>query len=531
MIIDAQDPAAGIPGAADVCIIGAGAAGIALALELGSRGRRVLLVEAGGTRFDATSQRLFEGEATGDPFPPLRDTRLGALGGTTEVWAGHCRPLEARDFGGSDGRVGWPFGPEALDPWYRRAQAFLGLTVLDFDTDAWASRLRLDPILRDDAVVRTWIFQISALRAGRHYRGQLEASRDIEVLLHAPVLRLHLAESGTRVERAAVRTLRGRGFDLRARCFVLAAGGIENARLLLLSADVPAQAPGNARGLVGRFFTDHAFADPGYLEAAGHGLRLDGYLPQRAAHGAGTCSIRGALTLDPAVLDREQLQNGALLFYPRYASHEVFATREVREFLEAIAKLTGKAVPGGSGTHLARALRAPRHVAVAILRKLVVANGPARRWWLRAMFETESRFDNRVTLGSQCDTLGRPCARIEWRLSDRDIHSMRRFMSLMDDAFRRHRLGRIVPAFTDDDASWRAAIIGGKHHMGTTRMHRDPVLGVVDENARVHGTTNLFVAGSSVFPAGGLVNPTLTLVALALRLADHIDRAGRERFT
>jgi choline dehydrogenase-like flavoprotein len=242
------------------------------------------------------------------------------------------------------------------------------------------------------------------------------------------------------------------------------------------------------------------------------------------ARDPGAGSIRGALSLDVAVLEREQLRNGALLFYPRYESHEVFATREVKEFLEAAAKLYGKAVPGGVGSHLARALRAPGHVALAIWRKLVITNGPARRWRLRAMFETESRFDNRVTLAAQRDALGRPCARVEWRLGERDIHSMRRFMRLMDDAFRRHHLGRIVPAFPDDASAWRSAIIGGKHHMGTTRMHRDPALGVVDENAQVHGTTNLFVAGSSVFPCAGLANPTLTLVALAMRLADHIRR-------
>jgi choline dehydrogenase-like flavoprotein len=169
-------------------------------------------------------------------------------------------------------------------------------------------------------------------------------------------------------------------------------------------------------------------------------------------------------------------------------------------------------------------MRAPYQVAIAMLRKLTVADGPARRWRLRAMFETESQYDNRVTLSQEMDELGRPQARVEWRLSERDLRSMRLFMHRLNESFRRASLGHVELGFDDDISGWRGAAIGGKHHMGTTRMHRDATQGVVDADALVHGTSNLFIAGSSVFPGGGFANPTLTIVALAIRLADHLKR-------
>jgi choline dehydrogenase-like flavoprotein len=185
-------------------------------------------------------------------------------------------------------------------------------------------------------------------------------------------------------------------------------------------------------------------------------------------------------------------------------------------------KLRGRNIPGGTAGHFARAARAPHRVAVALGRKLLVPDRPARRWRLRAMFATESRFENRVTLGSARDSLGRPVARVEWRLGDDDLRSMRRGAALMDAALGRAGHGGLELAFPDQPSAWRAAAVGGKHQLGATRMHPDPARGVVDEHGRVHGVGNLYLTGSSVFPYGGYANPTLTIVALAVRLAEHL---------
>lgn len=518
----------------DVCIVGAGPAGITLALELDGAGLSVCLLEAGGEAYDRDTQRLYEGEIFGDRCPPLRDTRLGALGGSSSVWAGWCRPLEAADFESRAGVAGsgWPFGRDELMPYYRRAQERSGLGPFEYDAAFWQEQLQHPPLLNGDEMVEHAMFHILALRFGANYRGRLEASRNVHLLLHAPVKQLQIAPNGS-VDGVAVATLDGLHARVQARRYVLAAGGIENARLLLASADSPERAPGNAADLVGRFFTDHPFVNVGTLVLDGAARDLDFYFPQPVSpagepqsNGGRQPAVRATLTLSRAALDAEPIQNAALFFHPRYESHPVFASSEVRAFLELWDKMRRKSVPGGLAPYFRRAIRKPHRLAHAALRKLLVRAGPAKRWRVRAMFETESRYDNRVTLSTARDELNRPRVRLQWRLSKHDLHCMGRTMRLFDEAFRRNGVGRLELAFPDTMDGWRGALEGGKHHMGTTRMHADPRRGVVDPDGRVHGAPNLYVAGSSVFPSGGYANPTLTIVALAIRLADHLRQTS-----
>jgi choline dehydrogenase-like flavoprotein len=518
----------------DVCIIGAGPAGISLALELDGTGLRVCLLEAGGERYHRASQQLYEGEFLGDRYPPLRDTRLAALGGTSSVWAGWCRPLETEDFEAprSEGACGWPFSRDELMPHYHRAQHRCGLGLFEYDAEFWQARLQHIPLLADDETVRHAIFHVLPQRFGARYRAQLEASDNVQLVLHAPVERLLVTANGT-VEGVAVRTLDGSRSRVRARRYVLAAGGIENARMLLLSADSPERAPGNAHGLVGRYFTDHPFVNVGTLILDEGPRALDFYFPQPVApleaapaNGSRRPAVRATLTLGRKLLAAEQLQNAALFFHPRYESHPVFASAAVRAFLELSDKLRHKAVPGGIAPYLGRAVRAPHHIALAAMRKLSLRDAPAARWRARAMFETRSRIENRVTLSAARDALDRPRARVEWRLADDELKGMQRAMQVFDERFRRAGVGRLELAMPNTPQGWRDVLEGGKHHIGTTRMHADPRHGVVDADGRVHGSENLYVTGSSIFPSGGYANPTLTIVALAIRLADHLRAAA-----
>jgi choline dehydrogenase-like flavoprotein len=522
MILDAGKGFGHEPPRYDLCIVGAGPAGITLGMELESSGWRVCVLEAGGTAYERDAQRLFEGQVLGQPYPPLRDTRVGALGGSTTVWAGWCRPLDALDFEQRDwcAAEGWPFGREELEPWYARAHELCGLAAFDYEPAHWSAALGPEHILASDSTFANQIFHVNIQDFGRRYRGRLEQSRAIDLVLHAPVTRLHL--DGPSCTAAEVRTLNGHELTIRADRFVLAAGGVENPRLLLLSAADPsgADAPGNATGMVGRCFADHAYVDFGTLVL--RQANALAFYRLQPAEPAGEAMVRGVLSVRREAGERERLLNSALFFHPRYEAHPAFASTEVKAWLQVWNKLKDRAVPGESWPYLRQAMRAPHRIAVAMGRKLTVRHGPARRWRMRAAFETSFRPENRVTLGDQRDRLGRRRPRIEWRIDEPDIESMRRVIRLFDEAVQRAELGHLELAFPDQTAAWRRMIEPGKHHMGTTRMHRSPRLGVVDEDGRVHGTSNLFVTGSSVFPSGGYANPTLTIVALAARLGHHL---------
>jgi choline dehydrogenase-like flavoprotein len=512
----------------DVCIVGGGAAGITLALELADRGRRVCLLEAGGESYAPVAQGYLEGDVAGDRYPPLRSTRMSVLGGSTQVWAGWCRPLEPADFEPRpdlDG-PGWPFTRDALLPYYERAHAVCGLAEFEYDPALWADRLGLEPLLGDGELSHA-MFHVRALQFGVAQRARLAAAPGLDVFLHAPVTGLEV-DAGGAVQGVRVRPEDGGQAVVRAGDYVVAAGGIENARLLLISAPDPARAPGNQHDLVGRFFTDHPFINPGWLVLDHGPRRLDLYFPRPAPNRVppardGGALVRATLTLPRHVMERERLPGSALFFHPRYEAHAAFDSRATRSFLELRDSLRSRAVPGSAWTLLRRAATGPHHVAVAVARKLLVRDAPAARWRLRMMFETASRYGNRVELGPERDSLGRPRARVTWRVADHELDAMRRSLAAYDEAFRRAGVGRIEPTLREASA-WRHALEGGKHHMGTTRMHTDPSRGVVDADCRVHGTHNLYIAGSSVFPNTGYANPTLTIVALALRLADHLAR-------
>ncbi len=525
MILDAEKGCGHEPPRYDLCIVGAGAAGITLALELEATGLRVCLLEAGGAVYEAETQRLFEGEVIGQEYPMLRDTRVGALGGSTTVWAGWCRPLEALDFEPRDwcDAGGWPFGLDELRPYYARAHEICGLAACDYDPERWVSVLGPERILQGDPAFANEIFHIRVQDFGQRYREQLERSKNIDLILHAPVTRVRM--EGPACTAVEIRTLGGCELAISAERFVLAAGGIENPRLLLLSADQPAGVPGNAGGLVGRYFTDHAFVDPGTLVLrAPHSLSF--YRARAVAPGPGASSVRGVLSLRREVVERERLMNVSLFFHPRYEAHRVFDTAEVKAFQTLWNKVKQRAVPGAAWSLVRRAVRAPQRVAVALARKLTMRHGPARRWRMRAAFETGFRYDNRVMLSDERDRLGRRRVLIEWQIGEADVENMRRVTQFFDQAVRQAGVGHLERAFPDTPAGWRQALEAGKHHMGTTRMHVASRLGVVDENSRVHGTSNLYVTGSSVFPSGGYANPTLTIVALAARLGDHLKRVA-----
>jgi len=507
---------------ADVCVVGAGPAGLSLALQLSRSSNRVCLLEAGGMRPDRATQDLLGGESPG--YLALENSRLSCFGGTTRVWSGWCRPLDESVFRPRSwmGAEGWPFERKDLDPYYERAHELCELGPYDYDPSRWAGdSIRPLPLARD--LIATTLFQFSPpTRFGAMYRKEASDSPMLRVLLRAVATELVASESGGRIDRLRVRTLAGGSFEIAARLYVLAAGGIENPRLLLLSDRSQAGGVGNAHGLVGRYFMEHPYVNSGWLSLDRDVPSLAFYWPRRVRMNGTSTTVRGVFTMPREEVLSRQLVNCALFLLPPYEAHPALETKGA-DALRIIAHSLHRGwLSPGFGRHLGHVLRDPGGAMTAAylrLRRRMNLEG-ARRLRLRAYCEPLPRHDQRVALIPARDALDRRRVRVDWEPSDLATRSIRRAHEMMDAAFRRAGLGHVECLLGNPG---EPPMEGGKHHMGTTRMHPDPKRGVVDQDSRVHGVDNLFVTGSSVFPTAGYANPTLTIVALALRLADHLQ--------
>lgn len=527
----------------DLCIVGSGPAGISLADRMRDRGLRIAMLEGGGLELQLKAQRLFRGEVVGRPYWPLESCRFRVFGGSGNRWGGMSRPLDPIDFDRRDwvADSGWPISFEAMARYAGPVAELLQLPTSRFDFDAWAGTMP-PPIPLDGSEFEQTVFQYSPTKMDFGYgaRNRVQDAETVTTLLHANVTGLRLVPGLNRVGAVEVATLTGRRFTVRARTVVLAAGGIENARLLLASRHDRACGLGNEHDLVGRYFAEHLHAPAGHLmptsaaqdrqfyDIATHsGVHTRGVLTPTAAaqrkHRLLNCCIaieppsypagqpflswRPELTVGPERLYR-RLRRGAS------ASASVSASVAVSHGMRNAARSTWYAARSSDGRRNARRARAE-------LAARGVHGSTLHSLYFRA--EQSPNASSRVTLGERRDALGMPQAQLDWRLQDQDTESVTEWLKVLAGAAGARDLG-VVSAPEDD---WVDKIVGGPHHMGTTRMAADPRHGVVDENCRVHSVSNLYVAGCSVFPTGGYVNPTFSMLMLTLRLADHLSANAR----
>ncbi|MBI2994068.1 MAG: GMC family oxidoreductase [Gammaproteobacteria bacterium] len=530
MLADLNELEDGAAIAADVCVIGAGAAGITVARAFLNTPHDVCLLESGGNDYEERVQSLYEGRNLGMPYYDLVESRLRLFGGTTAIWGGRCAPLDAIDFEKREWvpHSGWPFDRAHLDPWYERAHALLGLGACEYDERVWRSLGDAPPgfdpeVLRNDF----WRFDLSRDRFTLNHCRDLANAANVRIVLHANAVRIQAGADARNVEHVDVASLQGRRAKVRARLYVLACGGIENPRLLLASNNVETQGIGNGHDRVGRFFMEHPHGRAGRINSdRPHELWS---LFRRRPAGDGTPV---ALTLRPGEelqrrkkvlnssmtikLQREPKRGLALNKYLyQQAISKVNPTREARYLLHLYKRLRAR---------LANFVRPS-------LERLRIRAG-MRHLFLIVRGEQSPNPQSRVLLSTERDAFGAPRADLDWRLSALDKTSVARQVEALDVELRRLGLGRIEPSewLRDGTPQWPVDPtvsnhpIAGYHHMGTTRMHDDPRRGVVNVDSRVHHYGNLYVAGSSVFPTSGWANPTLTILALSLRLGDHLRR-------
>jgi choline dehydrogenase-like flavoprotein len=514
MLVDARTVPENTAIYTDVCIVGAGAAGITLAREFAGQGFRVALLESGGFEFDEKTQDLYRGETVGS-YIPLNVMRLRYFGGSTGHWGNYCRPLDEIDFEARDWvpHSGWPFKKSELDSYYQRAQRICQLGPFAYNSEFWQSQTSpLLPFVGNR--VMTSIFQVRepAVRFGMVYRKEIVNAGNINTFLYANVLNIEADNAARIVTRLRVGCLQGNRFSVAAKYFILATGAIENARLLLLSNNVSRVGLGNQNGLVGRFFMSHALCEPALFLPSDPLIPATLYINSKPA--VDNLRVTGHLTLSHETQRRHKLLNFNAVLFPVYVAQTGLMSlkRLMKREFDTLAKELRNVIGDIDG------------VATAAYWKLFKGIIPVQAFSLTCAVEQSPNPASRVTLSSDRDALGKQRVCLDWQLRAVDKASLMRSLEILGTELGLAGLGRLKIDLTDRDESWPGSIRDAGHHLGTTRMHLDPKQGVVDANCRVHGVSNLFVAGSSVFPTSGHANPTLTIIALALRLADHVKR-------
>lgn len=512
-IIDARQLPSGAVVESDLCIVGAGAAGITLAKEFANLGLKLSLLESGGLNFDQQVQSQGDVESVGRPYPPGSGSRLRYFGGTTNHWGGHCVPLEPSDFEArpwiSD--VAWPIRYEDVLPYYEKAVDVLQIGEFNYNADEVAKQAGLTLIPFRDNRVQSVVSRYNRMRFGLQFYDELTSAENVQVFLHASASTLLLQENQAAVVEILAKTSNQDTVRFRAKYFVLAAGGIENPLLLLASKDQAPKGVGNDNDLVGRYFMDHLWYPSGIF------LTPDGVPPYNAyldhSQTTGGIDVRFHLAVSAQATQelripkfRAEISRVSLV---NHEARRVLHKKWSREVLHAIADLV-------------------KHP-LAVADRAFDKNPAPLVYALTNYVEQAPNFNSRITLSPSLNSLGNPLPRLDWRVSPIDKEGITKSHALIGRELGRARLGRFRLEMGEDEGLLLDGVTGGCHHMGTTRMSDSPRDGVVDKNSKIHGIDNVYVAGSSVFPTVGWANPTMTIVALTLRLADHLrSRFGKE---
>ena len=530
----------------DLCIVGAGVAGIAIAKSFIGSSISVCVIEAGGLAGEEKSQALYEGDSVGTiSFDPGL-SRMRVFGGSCNLWGGGCIPFSRQDMAPRDWvpHSGWPLTYDELQPYYAKARAFCQIEECDFTDGTFLGRLVRQPLQVDESKLVNQLFARSLIFFGGSYRDELAQAPNITVLLHANLLELHATPNGKAIRQARIGSLDGRQGMVRARQYVLAAGGIENARLLLLSNSVVPQGLGNQRDLVGRYFMDHPSGKMGTVISDTPDRFTRAY--ERMPINCGT-SVFPQIGLSSEVQRKYRLLSARVHPFPVEGPvpQGLHALRSLRAALHPPANDEGSLLEARLSAALKNgpmrnqsnelskesigklALRmgwGAGDIAKAALNKLTDKPTVASKHVeLTGFFEQAPNPDSRVTLSDQVDALGQRKICVDWQITELDRYTYRTAARLFGTELTRAGGGQFQLApWLEDEDSQPPQVHGTAHHLGTTRMADSPMHGVVDRDCRVFGVDNLHIAGSSVFPTGGWAFPTFTIVALSLRLAENL---------
>jgi choline dehydrogenase-like flavoprotein len=486
---------------------------------------------------------------------PLDQYRRRRFGGTTDVWGGRCAPFDPIDFENRQHVPwsGWPINRRDLDPYYALAHVYCDLGEYTYQANEALhdSAPVIGAGFRESGVLSEFVWRFSLpTDFGRAFWNSLSAAWNVKVCLHATALQLRTSSDGESIDRLEAGAPGGKRFTVKAEYFVMATGGLEAARLLLLSRDGGTHGIGNARGLVGRFYISHITGDLGRVA----------FTPDAAAQMSNyfrtkdLVYCRRALSISEQKQRQERLLNfRAIVSHPppadpshrsgvlsaMYLAKKYLADRIPLEYSKELSDMTPTQK---FSVHCRNIVTDWREVAgfaavwmkkrILSRRKLpsVVHKNKSSIYTLHFDAEQAPNPESRVMLSDSRDEFGLNRLKVDWRCTQQDIDSVVRSAALVAQVLRESGVGQcdFNPERLGPHISRHTGV--GSHHIGTTRMADSPTAGVVDGNCKVFGVENLFIASSSVFPTSSFANPTLTIVALAIRLADHLKEKQSGRF-
>ena len=551
MIIDARKLPGGTTIKGDICIVGGGAAGIALAKELSDHFDDIILLESGGMNLETETQDLYKGEILDPNHGALEEQRQRQLGGTTNVWGGRCATFDTLDF---EHRPyvpysGWPISKQDLDPYYQRAHDYceLGAYTYDVREALGADTPEMIPGWNSEAIStdKLWLFS-PPTNFKTKYGKFLKQSPPVTTYLHANCLKIITNSEGNTIDYLECASLEKNNFIVRAQTYILATGCLELTRLLLLSNDTHKQGIGNQNDLVGRFYMGHISGDVGKVTfKPSNGKVIWDY--ETTKYGV---YARRAIALTPQTQRKYQLMNlRAILHYPEmsdpthgngilsamYLVKSLLLLRQTSRIYYS-KNLDTSGLKTTLMSHLQNIFQdldqlggfSCKWLNQRLLSKRqlpsVVLGSQSNIYTLHFDAEQSPNYDSQVRLGNDRDVFGLNRLKVDWRYTDQDIQNVINSYQIIAQTLTTTGAGKLEFSLEQMPDLIKQNLGVGSHHIGTTRMADNPTKGVVDRDCKVHGIGNLYIASSSVFPTSSYANPTLTIVAIALRLAAHLKQ-------